>query len=110
MVDITTKSREDETKWINVARNSGRSLAVVVREIMANQGFTLVAATDPKHKYKNYRMLEAVSQVVFDKALSGDLTACQMVLDRLAGKPRQEIDVTAMTSHEDALKVLEGEV
>lgn len=38
--------------------------------------------------------LVRINSVVVDKALEGEQWACQMIWDRMAGRPRQELEVT----------------
>ena len=38
--------------------------------------------------------LVRINSVVVDKAIEGEQWACQMIWDRMAGKPRQELEVT----------------
>ena len=38
--------------------------------------------------------LVRINSVVVDKAIEGEQWACQMIWDRMAGRPRQEIEVS----------------
>ena len=67
----------------NSYRTDGTRIRAALRDALALRSKGDMMAT-----------LVAINTVVVDKALEGEQWACQMVWDRMAGKPRQELEGT----------------
>ena len=67
----------------NTHRTDGTRIRAALRDALALRSKGDMMAT-----------LVAINTVVVDKALEGEQWACQMVWDRMAGKPRQELEVS----------------
>ena len=96
-------------------RPKGKAISTYLRELGdLNQLSYSLSVTDTNGKKKQKRvnikakegetLNEALAGVLLSKALSGDLKALQILLDRTEGKPKAEIDIN--TNNESSINDL----